>query len=158
MAALVKRKLGNPANLTVGRLYIYSLVPQKVNRLGVGLSYTSYNATSNFSHNLRWEQYPGSNPYEISTCEPSSFNTSELALTHISVLWELSIQDQTFQVLRNNEIANSFPAINCGLSKPSGITGNITTMEITKFSSYVNSNTPLFYRYEANTDAGRSLV
>ena len=135
-------------DLTREQLLIYSQVPQKVNRVGVGLQYALYNATTHYSNFFRWDQFSGRIPYELSACGNKPFSISELTFTQISVLWKLHIQDQTLQFLRNNEIANSFPAIYCGLKGENPITGSITRMEIIRFMSYQNSGSPLFYRFQ----------
>ena len=127
------------------KLYVYSLVPQKIDRVGVGLHYTSYSATTNFSSSLKWDQYPDGSSYEIESCAANPFKTSELNSTQISVLWELRIKDQMRQVLRNNEIANNFPVNYC---TGNGSTGSITKMEITRFMSYRYSSSSLFYRHQ----------
>ena len=148
MPAYYDGNLEQPADLTKGTLYIYSLVPQKVDRVGVGVHYRSYNASKSFAFNFRWDQYPGDSLYRLQHCGINSFKISVLTLVPISVLWKLHIQDQTLQVLRNNEIANSFAAIICKLNQDNEITGRIEKMEITRFMSYGWSSSPLFYRYQ----------
>ena len=68
--------------------------------------------------------------------------------TQISVLWGVRVRDQMFQVLRNNEIANSFPAINCRRDDGYELTGGILKMEITAITGYSHSCSSLFYRYQ----------
>ena len=50
-----------------------------------------------------------------------------------------------FQVLKNNEIINSSPVIQCILNSDNE---NVAKMEIKAFMDYARSNTPLFYRYQ----------
>ena len=145
--------LVKPVDLTRGRLYIFSLVPQKVNRVGVGLNFKSYNATKAKAANFRWDQFPGSKSYNIGKCRSSPFSISELTFTQIFVLWELRIRDQMLQVVRNNEIANGFPATDC----TNEITGTITKMEITQFMGYGWSGSLLLYRYQSFENPGKIL-
>ena len=84
----------------------------------------------------------------MKNCRQNSFKKSVLTFATISVLWKLCIQDQTLQVLRNNEISNSFPAINCRLNRDNEITGGIEKMEVAQFMSSACSGSPLFYRYQ----------
>ena len=146
--------LVEPVDLTRGSLYVYSLVPQKANRVGVGLKYMAYDASNAMARDFRWDQYPGRKPYHLENCGDNNFNISELTFTQISVLWELHIRDQMLQVLRNNEIANSFPATDCTNSV---LTGAVAKMEITEFMDYGWSGSPLFYRYQPSKNPGKIL-
>ena len=148
MLALDSGPLIKRVDLTREQLIIYSLVPQKVDRVGVGFNYASYNATTKFSYFLRWDQFPGVDSYKLNTCGTNVFNISELTFRQIYVLWEMRVKDQMLQVLRNNEIANSFPAIYCGISGEMEITGSIEKMEIIRYMSYGSSGSPLFYRFQ----------
>ena len=141
-----KKKLLNPADLTRGTLHIYSLVPQKANRVGVGFQYNLYSGTKKMEGNILWHQYPGNKFCEISKCDKRHGKVSELNLTQISAFWELRVKDQMFQIFRNNEIMDSFPVIDC-LAVDETIE-NVTKMEVTLFLKYAWSNSPYFYRYQ----------
>ena len=157
MPAYYDQPLKQKVDLKKQKLYIHSQIPQKVNRVGVGLRYNSYNATKSFSYNFRWDQYAGKKSYKIQNCRTNSFKKSELTFKEIYVLWELRVKGQTLQVLRNNEIANSLPAIDLRHNEDNEITGDILKMEIKSFMGYGWSGSPLFYRYKPFTGRVSSI-
>ena len=151
--------LVKPADLTREILYIYSLVPQKVNRVSVGLFYNAYNSTSDFTSNFRWDQFPYKKSYEIFNCKNHNFgDISTLNLTQISVLWKLRLKDQMLEFRTDSNSMHSFPATNCGSVNNGKVTTIITKMKIIRFLGYTWSNSPLLYGYGSTVNTGRSTI
>ena len=136
-------------DLTRGTLYIFSLVPQKADRLGVGLEYETFNATCSKHHNFRWHQLPGRRKFKIRNCEnQDSIKDYSLNPVDAFVEWGLRVRKQMLQVIREQKIANHFPATYCKHNDDNAVTGNITKMVIIKFRPFSESGSPLFYWYQ----------
>ena len=150
--------LDQPLDLTNGTLYIYSLVPQKVDRVSVGFNYRSYNATASFESYFKLHHYPGNDIYDIKNCGSDLEEAPELKSSLTSVLWELRMKGGILQVHRKDEYVNNYPVINCRTSEENGSDGAITKMEVVSFLGYVPSNSPLFYRYQSSSGRNAKIV